>query len=201
LFVYLLEPTFYSVSKAFLENRMYTLRVGLVIVLMFIFAGVLFAQNQQVRPCDTPEGKQLDFWLGEWQLTWPAEQWGGREGELGHGTNSITKILDDCIIQETFRFEKGGFNGHSVSMYNPAKKVWQQTWVDNQGGYLVFTGEFKHGRMELRTGVTEKENKKIVSRMVFKNINENSLDWDWQRSTDGGQNWTDVWNIHYERKK
>ncbi|HEX8734313.1 MAG TPA: hypothetical protein VF721_03250, partial [Pyrinomonadaceae bacterium] len=26
------------------------------------------------RPCDLPEGKQFDFWLGEWELKWPAGQ-------------------------------------------------------------------------------------------------------------------------------
>ncbi len=37
------------------------------LALSLLWAGSLSAQ--QTRPCDTPEGKQLDFWLGEWQLT------------------------------------------------------------------------------------------------------------------------------------
>jgi hypothetical protein len=55
------------------------------------------------------------------------------------------------------------------------------------------------GKMELRTAVTETAGRKIVSRMVFKNITTNALDWDWQRSLDGGKSWQDVWNIHYQR--
>ncbi len=157
--------------------------------------------NGATRPCDTPEGKQLDFWLGEWNLTWPAEQFGGEEGELGHGTNTVTRILTDCIIQEEFRFPNRSFNGHSVSAWNVQKGVWQQTWVDNRGGYLLFTGEFKDGKMVLRTAPRERDGKTIISRMVFKNIEANSFDWDWQRSVDGGQNWKDMWNIHYERRK
>ncbi len=168
------------------------------LLLALTWIGALSAQ--QTRPCDTPEGKQLDFWLGEWELTWPAQQFGGKEGELGHGTNTITKILGDCIIQEAFRFPGGKFDGHSVSVYSAPKKHWQQTWVDNQGSYLLFTGEFKDGKMELRTAPFERNGKTFISRMVFKNISANSLDWDWQRSTDEGKTWTDQWNIHYQRK-
>ncbi|RMF56524.1 MAG: DUF1579 domain-containing protein [Calditrichaeota bacterium] len=177
---------------------------------MAIFAFVLLcwcfvpnggvAQNR-VRPCDTPEGKQFDFWVGRWDLTWPAEQMGGEKGQLGHGSNTVTKILDDCIVQEQFRFPAGNFNGTSVSVYNLRTKRWQQTWVDNQGGYLLFTGGFKDGKMELRTPTYQRNGKTIVSRMVFRNIAKDSFDWDWQRSSDGGNTWQDVWNIHYRRKK
>jgi len=73
--------------------------------------------------------------------------------------------------------------------------------VDNQGGYLLFTGEFNDGQMELRTEPSEREGKTFISRMVFRNITKNSLDWDWQRSEDGGKTWQDLWNIHYERKQ
>ena len=173
--------------------------ISFALTLALTWAGTLAAQ--QTRPCDTPEGKQFDFWLGEWELTWPAEQFGGKKGELGHGTNTITRILGDCIIQEEFRFPGGKFDGHSVSVYNIQKKHWQQTWVDNQGGYLLFTGEFKDGKMTLRTAPFQRNGQTFISRMVFKNITYNSLDWDWQRSPDDGKTWTDQWNIHYERKK
>lgn len=173
-------------------------------VLLALFCSVLAAtaqENQtQTRPCDTDEGHQLDFWLGEWELTWPAEQWGGKQGEKGQGTNHITKILGECIVQENFNFPEGKFSGQSVSVYNTRKGHWQQTWVDNQGAYLLFTGQFKDGKMELRTEPFERNGKTMISRMVFKNIKTNSLDWDWQHSTDGGESWNDVWNIHYERK-
>jgi hypothetical protein len=175
--------------------------VSFVVILYFAGADQLQAQNQQQRPCDTPAGQQFDFWLGEWELTWPAEQWGGQKGDISKGTNSVTKILDDCIIQENFKYPDGEFNGTSLSVYNAVKRIWQQTWVDNNGGYLVFTGEFIDSRMELRTEVRETNDKQIVSRMVFKNITESSIDWDWQRSEDNGKTWQDVWNIHYERKK
>jgi hypothetical protein len=164
------------------------------------FASIAMGQTNP-RPCDTPEGKRFDFWIGEWDLTWPAEQQGGKKGEIGTGTNSISKILDGCIVQEKFRYPAGKFDGHSVSVYNAQKKIWQQTWVDNQGGYLVFTGTFKNDMMELRTEPVERNDKTYISRMVFRKIKKDSIDWDWQRSEDRGKTWKDVWNIRYERKK
>ncbi|RMI19693.1 MAG: DUF1579 domain-containing protein [Calditrichaeota bacterium] len=157
--------------------------------------------DSRPRPCDLPEGRQFDFWLGEWELSWPAEQFGGPAGTRGHGTNVVTRILDGCIIQESFAFPEGNFYGHSFSAYDAAARVWRQTWVDNRGGYLTFTGTFKDGVMELRTEPYRRNGTTYISRMVFRNITPDALDWDWQRSADGGQTWEDIWNIHYRRKQ
>jgi hypothetical protein len=88
----------------------------------------------------------------------------------------------------------------SVSSWNPQLGRWQQTWVDNQGGYLDFVGGFEDGKMIL-SRETEREGKTILQRMVFENITENSLDWNWERSEDGGTTWTLLWHLLYTRKK
>ncbi len=36
------------------------------------------------NPCAAPQQKQFDFWVGEWELTWPGE----KPSETGHGTNT-----------------------------------------------------------------------------------------------------------------
>jgi hypothetical protein len=77
---------------------------------------------------------------------------------------------------------------------------WKQTWVDNQGSYLDFTGEFKDGQMILGREVQKKDGTKIMQRMVFKNITPNSFDWSWEASNDGGKTWQVQWPIHYTRK-
>ena len=45
------------------------------------------------------------------------------------------------------------------------------------------------------------DGKPVKMRMVFKNIRSDSLDWSWERSTDGGKTWTVQWPIHYTRRK
>lgn len=152
------------------------------------------AQNQQVRPCDTPEGKQMDFWVGDWDLTWTDAQ-----GNSQQGHNLIRKVLGSCIVEENF--DGGTFKGRSYSVYNPNTKLWQQTWVDNNGGYIALTGGQEGDTFILATAPRKTpKGQDLVTRMVFKNISEQSFDWHWQRSLDGGKTWQDSWVIHYKRK-
>jgi hypothetical protein len=55
--------------------------------------------------------------------------------------------LNGCVIEENFN--GGSFKGKSVSIYSPIKKMWLQTWVDNSGGYLEFSGRFKNNNLTL----------------------------------------------------
>ncbi len=174
----------------------------LIIILNVWFSFSLVAQNdnQPTKPCMHPEAKQFDFWLGEWDLTWQGPQAGIPEGQEGKAVNIIKSELGGCVIAENFSFADSSFVGRSWSVYNPGKKRWQQTWVDNNGGYLLFTGEYRDGKMILQTQPYDRNGKTFVSRMVFKNIKNKSFDWDWQRSNDNGKTWNDVWNIHYLRR-
>lgn len=156
--------------------------------------------SEPVRPCDSPEARQFDFWLGEWDLTWPAEQTGGEPGVTGRGTNSIGRMFGDCVIEENFAFPDQGFLGHSVSVYDPQAGMWRQTWVDSQGNYLIFVGSYDGTTMELRTPIVERDGEQIVQQMVFSNIQPDSLNWDWQGSRNGGDTWNDLWNITYQRR-
>jgi Protein of unknown function (DUF1579) len=163
------------------------------------------SNNQQTpaptRSCDLPEGKQFDFWVGEWELKWPAGQGGAAAGQVGTGTNVIKKILGNSIVEENFGSSMTQMKGMSFSAYDQRTGEWKQTWVDNGGSYLLFTGKFKDGVMELRSPPRVTPKGKIINRMVYKNITGNSLDWDYQYSIDEGKTWVDAWNIHYTRKK
>jgi len=149
------------------------------------------------NPCAAPEQKQLEFWVGDWDLTWP----GPKQGEVQHGTNSIHRLLDQCVVQEDFSGDPSApLHGMSVSIFDTRAGKWKQTWVDNQGSYLDFVGEFKNGQMVLAREGVRPDGTKIVQRMVFKNIQANEFDWSWESSTDGGKTWQVQWPIHYKRK-
>lgn len=159
-------------------------------ILLCLVSVVPAIAQQPQRPCDAPEARQLDFWLGDWDLTWQG----------GHGTNKITRILDGCVIQESFRMVEGGnLVGHSVSSYDPRTKLWKQTWVDNTGTYLDFEGEFDGETMTLGREFT-RGGQTVKQRMVFRDITEDAFTWDWQSSTDGGQTWKTNWQIAYKRR-
>jgi hypothetical protein len=156
-----------------------------------------FAQGAAVtNPCAQPESSQFDFWVGDWDLEWPAGQGGTSADKPGRGRNTITRILGGCVIQESFVSPSNDFHGLSHSVYNPNTKKWNQTWVDDQGSYIALDGQFADGKMELRTAPrTGPQGKTVINRMVFFNITKDSFDWSWQSSLDGGTTWKDLWNI------
>ena len=157
----------------------------------------MFAANAPANPCAIEQQKQFDFWVGEWDLTWP----GQTNGETSHGTNHITRIMDGCVVQENF---SGGdslhLRGTSLSTFDAKSGFWKQTWVDNEGGYLDFSGAFKNGQMILQREAKDKTGNRILQRMVWKNITPNEMDWSWEASSDGGKTWRVNWPIHYKRR-
>jgi len=137
---------------------------------------------------DNQPENQFDFWIGEWNVTW---------GEDGKGTNHIERILDGKIIQENFIAPD--LHGISVSVYDPERGLWCQTWVDTNGTYLDFTGRFEDERMILSREAIVK-GQACRQRMVWYDIRENQLEWNWERSDDNGKSWRVLWQIQYIRK-
>jgi hypothetical protein len=132
--------------------------------------------------------RQFDFWLGDWDVSWDG----------GSGLNVVRSTYGGRVIEERFEGRPVGLNGMSVSLYDPRRKVWRQTWVDDAGGYFALAGTFADGRMILETelpGAVEP-----LRRMVFCNIRPDSLDWLWEGSGDG-TTWAPLWRIHYERRR
>jgi len=155
------------------------------------------SQPPSPNPCLVAEQTQMAFWPGKWDLTWP----GQKQGEVDHGANSIQRVLDGCVIEENF---SGGavmhLRGRSLSIFDTISGKWKQTWVDNEGGYLDFTGDFANGQMILQREFTQKDGARVMQRMVWKNISATEMDWSWEASRDGGKTWQVNWPIHYKRK-
>lgn len=158
------------------------MKIHYVISILLLFATSAFTQETPKKnPCEIAEARQFDFWLGTWDLTWKLNE------KTGTGTNTITKKLNQCVIQENFNGTPSmPLIGMSVSTYNRQKKKWQQTWVDNNGSYLDFVGEFKDDKMIL-SRQAERQGKKIHQRMVFSSIQKDNLDWSWESSEDNGK--------------
>jgi hypothetical protein len=173
------------------------LGLPLIAILLTTSAAQGQQNTAQPAPCKEPQQKQVDFWVGEWDLTWP----GKAQSEIVHGSNSIKRTLDGCVVEENF---SGGeampLRGMSVSTFDARAGKWKQTWVDNEGGYLDFVGEFADGQMTLSRQATRPDGTKLQQRMVFKNMTAREFDWSWERSLDGGKTWQVVWPIHYKRK-
>jgi hypothetical protein len=127
----------------------------------------------------------LDFWIGDWTVSWPG----------GTGTNRIRRILDDRVIEEVFEChgEDGSLYGRSHSVLDAADGRWKQTWVDSSGAYLDFVGVPVDGRISFQRTAPDG----ALQRMVWLHVREDGFRWEWQRSEDGGATWQVSWPLNY----
>ena len=150
-------------------------------------------ETQTARAADTPapEARQFDFWLGDWDVTW---------GEGERARNRVEAILDGCVVQENFDGAPSSpLQGMSLSVYSASQRQWHQTWVDNSRNYWSFSGGWQGDRMVLGTEV-ERDGRPVRLRMVWFNIRRDTLDWNWERSDDGGLTWSVQWHLRYTRR-
>jgi len=151
------------------------------------------ALAQPAAPCDSTATAGLAFWIGTWDLELDTQ------AGPATGTNTITRDHLDCVVRERFQ-AAAGYAGESVSVRTPAG--WRQTWVDNSGGYLTFTGETDtEGRVIAmhQPPFTNPQGQTQHNRMIWEDITHNGFTWRWQASTDNRATWTDSWVIRYSR--
>lgn len=154
-----------------------------------------------VAACASPAHRQFDFWIGDWDLVVQAKQTADGPWDEARATQHVEPILGGCAISETFTAEGPGqpWAGRSYSMWQPTTGQWRQTWVDDSGSYLAFTGGLDGGVMTLVGEPREQRGKRVLMRMVFLDVTATSLRWEWQRQLDGGP-WEPQMIITYRRR-
>jgi hypothetical protein len=151
--------------------------------------------------CAAPEHRQLDFWLGTWDLVVKAPAAPGEPWAEAPGVQRIERILGGCAIAEHFSADGPGapWAGASYSVWVAPLGKWRQTWVDDQGSYLAFTGGVEDGVMRLYGEPRDKDGQRIQMRMTFEDVTADALRWEWQRQVDGGA-WEAQMVIDYRRR-
>lgn len=140
------------------------------------------------RPCNTPEFRQFDFWLGDWDV----------ESAAAPGTvsrNLITRAYDGCTLREEYT-TPSGYAGTSLNFYDAPRKVWHQTWIDNQGGGLTLEGGLQGTSMVLQS-TTDPIN---VQRITWTPLAGGRVRQHWESSIDGGKSWTTAFDGTYTRR-
>lgn len=160
----------------------------ILILCVFLITFQQTLNAQQPSTCNTEEHHILDFWIGTWEVTWDG----------GEGTNTISKKVGECAIQESFISES--LKGMSISSYEKSSGKWRQIWVDNQNSFIDFVGN-KDGENYIFQTTPNIEKPSTQFRMVFSDIKENSLIWTWQKTDNNGEKWHDLWKINYKRMK
>jgi tetratricopeptide (TPR) repeat protein len=158
------------------------------------FKEVMAQAQRNARPCAaSPEHRQFDFWIGEWDVQ-------NSQGQPA-GSSSIQLILGDCTIFENWTSANGAYTGKSFNLYNSSLKKWQQFWVDDKGGVLEFTGEYKDGELRYTGESLDPQGNRITHHLTFFNLSPTRVRQLWEQSTDGGKTWTTVFDGLYVRKK
>ena len=143
------------------------------------------------NPCSTtPEFRQLDFWLGEWDVT-----------SAGHtvATSKIERIIGDCVILENYT-EPTGYSGKSFNFFDALLGKWRETWVDSTGGVSEFTGEFRNGAMQLSGETHRTDGGKILRKMLLSPAGVDRVRQFSEKSTDDGKTWMTAYDFLYVRK-
>lgn len=168
------------------------------ILFVLIFQTFIFtAQNSDISYGEN----MMDFWVGEWSLTWNKI-----DSSEYRATNTIEKVLNDRVIYEHFKIVSGpqkGYIGKSWSVFDYNTKEWKQTWVDNHGAYLDFSGRLLGDSVIFEREKQLEKGKVRQQRMVFHDIQKNSFIWRWQhrdeQEKDSFEAWVHDWVILYER--
>lgn len=170
------------------------LALALVALLPFAASGS-FAQEaaepaeeerpaERPPPCSSPEHRQFDFWLGDWEVRSP-------EGEI-QGTNRIERILGDCVLMENWS-GAGGSSGKSFNMYSAPHGEWHQTWVSDNGTLLQLAGGLADdGRMVLTGEAPGREGGVVRHEISWQPLADGSVRQHWRASRDGGESWNDL---------
>ncbi|NNK39439.1 MAG: hypothetical protein HKP45_02165 [Winogradskyella sp.] len=111
---------------------------------------IVTATAQQSCKCCSDDHRAFDFWEGTWTVTNP-------DGAIA-GYSTITKIQNNCIIDENWKSASPGYTGTSHNFYNSKLDRWEQLWIDNQGGFLKLYGNRKGNQMILRSDASQNKN-------------------------------------------
>ena len=113
--------------------------------------------------CSAPEFRQFDFWLGDWDVFDV-----GKSAVVAH--TRVNLILGGCVLREDYQ-DANGLEGQSLTLYDPSRKIWHQSWVTNRGHLLVIEGKLEAGEMLLAGADRTVEGKERRVRGTWKPMN------------------------------
>jgi hypothetical protein len=156
-------------------------------------------QNGGVTPqrpagCVTPETRQFDFWLGEWDVS-------ATGSTIVVAESSITSHDQGCVMLEYWRPFRGA-HGHSINSYDTTDQKWHQTWVDATGRRTEYAGTFHDDVMYLDnlSGPPPGAPQGTRARMNYQRIDENTVR-QWGENFDQAANeWKVSWDLTYHRR-
>lgn len=161
-------------------------------ILITILVGMMVASVSypSIAQCDTPQHRQFDFWLGQWQVT------NGQNNNVSR--SSITRINEGCSLLEEYT-TPSGYQGKSLNMYDASTGFWHQTWMDNGGVLLQLDGKFEQGEMTLTGTTYNAKGKEVVNKIIWTPNTDGTVRQQWMVSNDLGKSWQSIFDGMYKK--
>ena len=140
------------------------------------------APEDRHGPCSSSEHHQFDFWVGHWDV------FNAKRQLVAH--SRIEKVYG-CGIRENW-MPLDNKPGGSLSIYVPAKKRWEQFWIDSSGSRAIFSGGW-NGRAMVISG---RWGAPLV-RMSYSRNADGSVRQSGEQSSDGGKSWKGSFDFTY----
>jgi hypothetical protein len=139
-------------------------------------------------PCGSrPEFRQLDFWVGEWDVLGAAGQ--------RVGTSRVERILNDCVLFETYTAAPGSstspnYVGQAFHFFDVNASHWVQHYIDTVAGPSDWTGDLRDGALRYaREGPFGPSHVDVKQRMTFSPLPDGKVRQLLEQSIDGGKTW------------
>ncbi len=160
-------------------------------LLVAALTGSAMSDDSRPRPCDSPDHRAFDFWLGDWTAAVT-----GDEAKLG-GTNHIVAVQAGCVVLENWT-GSSGLTGMSQNIFAGGR--WHQIWTDSGGGLLVMEGERQGEAMIMQTATPTDWGDETpgFQRITWTPNADGSVRQHGERSADG-KIWTTNFDLTYRR--
>lgn len=182
------------------------------LILLLVLVLPVAGRGQEARRsgCDAPIHHEFDFWIGTWDITQTIHGPGG-EPETYAARNVVRPAAGGCALVErwagTVRFpwagmaEPDSLHGLSVRYVDPADGRWRIEWMDDRRPAFgaPFVGGFEDGVGTFERGGVTAAGDSLVSRIVFRPVTPDSVEWRLSISTDRGASWAPLWEMTFRR--
>jgi hypothetical protein len=145
------------------------------------------------NPCDAPEFRQFDFWIGRWDVK-------NSDGSRTLGSNVIEPLAGKCGVHENWTGAAGG-TGRSLNTFQRTDGKWHQVWVGAGGGLLHLIGGLEGSAMVLEGPSPGPNGTTVRNRVTWTPLPDGRVRQHWQTSSDAGSTWIVSFDGYYEKKK
>jgi len=164
----------------------------IVIAAWFCLGATSTSAAVESGPCSAnSDSRQLDFWLGDWTVTYP-----------GASVPSASKVyleLDKCLLVESWDGGKG-HTGKNMFAYSSDDKSWHGMFADNTGRVHIFEGKVTPGSAEFLGPSTGPNGQAVLNRIKVVRVSPSEIEQTWEKSSDKGATWAMEFRGEYSRK-